>query len=300
MRLRSFALMLATCGLLHTALEARGVRRLQPSGKCVVDYAADTCRLAREFGEGEQRVTLLFEQFVPGDVFNLTFVGRSMASAISGKATIRFGPNELADQDNTVTLITVGSQPGILLGVFQRLAPVSETERAEARKAAREDRPYENPPIGTVREKAATWLELKKVLPFDLVLETGPMDHPLEALRQCSWDTVKSWGLAIEEQKGLTRHARSVVDPRNWFNSNDYPTKMLNQGYEGNVNFRVIVDANGLPITCHVQSSTRPQEFDDIVCRQIMKKAKFKPALDANGKPIKSYYRQSVHFRLAH
>lgn len=298
MRLKLVIPAAALCAVV-TPAEARSVRQLQPTSKWVVEYAADTCRLAREFGEGNKRVTLFFEQFVPGDVFNLTFVGRSFGSAAPVKAAIRFGPNEKVDPDNPVSLATVGSVPAILLGGFQRLAPTTEAENLAAKDAAKNDLPYEYARIGTARERAATWLELGKVLPFDLVLETGPMDQPLEALRQCSWDTVKSWGLSIDEQKTLTRHATPIVPARTWFKPSDYPAAMLNQGYEGNVNFRVIVDSNGMPVSCHVQSSTRPQAFDDIVCRQVMKYANFRPALDANGKPIKSYYRQSVRFRLA-
>ena len=298
MRLKRIGPALALCGLLSAPAEARGVRHLQPTSQWVVEYAADTCRLAREFGEGNQRVTIFFEQFVPGDIFHLTFVGRAFGGAQPVKAAIRFGPNEKLDPDNRVTLATVGSAPAILLGGFQRLAPITEAEFAAARAAAKNDLHYEYAPIGTARERAATWLELGKVLPFDIVLATGPMDRPLAALRQCSWDTVKSWGLSIEEQKTLTRHVQPLTPGQTWFKQSDYPAAMLKEGYEGNVNFRVIVDADGKPVSCHVQSSTRPQAFDDIVCRQVMKNAKFRPALDANGKPIKSYYRQSVLFRL--
>lgn len=298
MHFRTILLAAIPIALCTAPAEARSVRHLQPTGKWVVEYAADTCRLGREFGEGNNRVTVFFEQFVPGDIFNLTFVGRSFGSAAPVKAAIRFGPNEEADPNNTVSLATVGSTPAILLGGFQRLAPTTEAEHLAAKEAAKRDRPYEYAPIGTARERAATWLELGKVLPFDLILETGPMDKPLDALRQCSWDTVKSWGLSIEEQKGLTRKALPTSPSSGWFSPNDYPNDMVRGGYEGNVNFRVIVDATGAPLSCHVQSSTRPQAFDDVVCRQVMKRARFHPALDAAGKPIKSYWRQSVHFRL--
>jgi len=62
----------------------------------------------------------------------------------------------------------------------------------------------------------------------------------------------------------------------------------------------VIVGADGTPSNCHVQSSTRPQAFDEVVCRQILKNGRFNPALDVNRKPIKSYYRQTAIFQLAH
>jgi TonB family protein len=294
---------LAVAALIASPAQARGLRKMQPTSQWVVNYDQDTCRLAREFGDGKQRVTVIFEQFVPGDIFQLTFLGRAFdPSAVSTgiKAAIRFGPNEAADEDNSVTFVTVGSTPGILLGAFQRLAPPGAQEKLAAKQASDAKRNYEYPPIGSARERAATLLQLSKVLPYDIELETGPMDRPLDVLRQCSWDTVKSWGLSIDEQKGLTQKAYPSVPSSSWLNVNDYPKEMLNQGYEGIVNFRLIVDASGAPTSCHVQSSTRPKAFDDIVCQQVLKKARFHPALDANGKPVKSYYRQSAYFRIAH
>ena len=58
----------------------------------------------------------------------------------------------------------------------------------------------------------------------------------------------------------------------------------LRGGYEGVVNFRLLIDAEGhsrLPAT--IQTSTRPKEFDDAVCSIVMKRVRFNPALDANG-----------------
>ena len=292
---------LAVAGLIASPAKARSLRKMQPTGQWVVNYDEDTCRLAREFGDGKRSLTVIFEQFVPGDKFQLMFLGRPFDPAdisTGTKATIRFGPNEAADDDNSVSFVTVGSVPGVLLGAFQRLAPTSAQEKLAAKQASDAKRYYEYPPIGSARERAATWLQLSKVLPYDIELETGPMDRPLDALRQCSWDTVKSWGLSIEEQKGLTQKAYPSVPPSSWLSSDDYPQEMVKQGYVGIVNFRLIVDASGLPISCHVQSSTRPKAFDDIVCQQVLKRARFHPALDANGKPVKSYYRQAVVFRL--
>ncbi|MEO7865366.1 MAG: TonB family protein [Sphingomicrobium sp.] len=293
-----FALTLAS--LSTTPAEARQVRRLPATGQWVVEYADDSCRLAREFGDKDKRVTVIFEQFVPGDIFKLLFVGkmiRPQSNQSPIEATVRFGPNEEAD-DNRGSLATVGSVAALLLDGEQRLAPWSRAEDLVRKDASERNLPFDPAPLGTAREQAVTLLELGKALPFDLVFETGPMDKPLDALRLCSWDTVKTWGLSIEEQKGLTREAFPIVPSRTWFSSDDYPGKMLRDGFEGNVNFRVIVNSSGAPISCHVQSSTRPQEFDDVVCRQVMKQAKFHPALDASGKPIKSYYRQSVQFRI--
>ena len=288
-------------GLMAAPAQARDVRRLPPTGNWVLEYADDTCRLGRDFGSGDERITVFFEQFVPGDTFNLMFVGKSIKPRSSDhpiETTVRFGPNEEKTDNNGSLATTGGSLPALILSGGQRLAKLTKEEERAQHAANERDIPIELAPIGPDREKAATWLELGKAMRFDIVFETGPMDKPLGALRDCSWDTVKSWGLSIEEQKNLRRKAYPVKPSSSWFSPDDYPDSMVRRGHQGIVNFRVIVDASGSPLSCHVQSSTRPKEFDDVVCTQVMKRAKFHPALDAAGKPVKSFYRQTVRFFL--
>jgi len=73
---------------------------------------------------------------------------------------------------------------------------------------------------------------------------------------------------------------------------------MLYAGQSAIVEFRMIVSDDGSPASCHIQSTTRPKEFDKAVCGSLMKRARFKPALDADGKPLASYYRNTVRFAI--
>ena len=125
------------------------------------------------------------------------------------------------------------------------------------------------------------------------------MAKPLASLRECSWATVKLWGLDVDQQKRLTRRAEPKGHTTDWFNVDDYPPKMFKAGHQGIVNFRMIIDETGEPLSCHIQESTRPKDFDDAVCKAVMKRARFEPALDAQGKPVASYWRQTVRFLLA-
>jgi outer membrane biosynthesis protein TonB len=282
-----------------TSAEARDVRRLQPSSKWVVNYADDSCSLGRSFGEGDRKVVLFLEQFVPGDTFRMMLVGKSVdLRSQRNKVSVRFGPNE-EESEETGVAATTNNTPAIILHGHQRLAPLTDAEKSAAKAAVDRNMPFEPPSIGAAREKAATWLELGRILRFNLVLETGPMDEPLAALRRCSWDTVRTWGLDVEQQKGLTRKAYPTQSAYTWFSDDDYPGKMLSGGYEAIVNFRILVDETGRTTSCHIQSSTRPKDFDDVVCRIVMRRARFHPALDARGKPAKSYWRQTVTFRMS-
>lgn len=281
-----------------TPAGARDVLRLQPSTKWVLEYADENCRLIRSFGQGDQQISLVLDQFEPGDQFRVMLVGKPL-KVRSGTANgrLRFGPNE-AESKFEAEAATLGEKPALLVLESQRLAPLTREEQAASDRANRRGDRFDPAPIGTAREAAATWLEVTRAVPQDLVLVTGPMSQPMAALRKCSWDTVKHWGLDVEQQKTLTRK----VSPKNraaaWLNPSDYPASMVRGGYQGLVTVRMIVDSEGKPTSCHVQWSTQPKEFDAVVCGSTMTRARFEPALDAQGKPVPSFYVLTVRFQL--
>ena len=276
--------------------------RLRSSSKWLLNYADESCRLARKFGEGDQQVTLFLDQLEPGDWFQIVFYGKPLRTltrdAPRADLTFRFGPNEAAE-DVDANAGTLAELPAVLISGSHRIAPLTAAEKAVRDAAHERGEDFDPPTLGAEREKAASFLEISKGSRLDIVLETGPMSAPLTALRECAWDTIRSWGLNVEQQKTLSRKVARTNPKKPWLTSRDYPTEMLRGGYEGVVNFRLLVDASGNPTSCHIQTSTRPKEFDDAVCRAVMKRVKFNPALDAKGNPVPSYYRQTVNFRLA-
>jgi len=273
---------------------------LPPSSAWTLDYAAENCRMSRQFGTGNSEVLLVLDQFEPGDSLKVTLAGWTVKPAstvrpILGK--LQFGPGNAESEIEGVRGLA-GSKPVFLLKEAQRIAPFSKAEEDAIKAAASAGTYYKPPPVGAAGERAASWLAVKDIMKFDLVLETGPMDAPMKALRDCVWDLVGSWGLDVAEQKGLTREARPRPSGQSWFQSKDYPLDMIRSEQEGIVNIRLIVDRQGIPESCHVQVSTRPKEFDDVVCGIMMRKARFDPALDAKGQPVRSYYQSTVVFEL--
>jgi TonB family protein len=278
--------------------QPREVRRLKSTSQWQVDYADESCQLARTFGEGKQKVVLILYQLAPGDWFKLTLVGSSLKPAKFGspKARMQFGPTEAKSE---ITVLEGESGPDRLLIIegTERLAPLSDDEKKAQASAWKDGTNYRVLPISADREKAVTWLALENIMKFDMVLETGPMDAPMTIMRDCTWNLVESWGLNVAQQKALKR----MPYPKNvnaWFDADDYPKSMVASNKQGIVNFRLLIDPTGKPESCHIQVSTRPKEFDDVVCRGMMKRAKFHPALDAEGKPVRSYYQNTIRFYL--
>ena len=81
-------------------------------------------------------------------------------------------------------------------------------------------------------------------------------------------------------------------------NSGDYPSAMLRIGGNGMVQFRLDISETGSIAACHIQSRTNPDAFADLSCKLISKRGRFTPALDRNGKPVKSYFVSSVRWTM--
>lgn len=299
--MRTFLVPLLGVGLMVQGVPAgaQDALRLKPATPWIVDYADDSCRLARSFGTGAEKVTLFLDQFRPEAGFYIILGGepvRARRDVIDLKLKFQFGPNEPEQEENANTG-TMEKAPALLVNTEQRLAPLTDAEKA-AKEAAREsgDR-FTTPPVSKERMSAVKFLHVIGT-PKGLVLETGPMDKALGILGECAWDTVEDWGLNVEQQRTLKRGPVAKDGGQGWFSASDYPTNMARGNYQGTVYYRLIVDENGKPKSCHVQRSTRPKDFDETVCRVVMRRGKFEPALDANGNPVPSFWSQAITFRL--
>ena len=78
----------------------------------------------------------------------------------------------------------------------------------------------------------------------------------------------------------------------------DYPRDLVRTGAQGLVRFRLTVDKEGAPTKCDLASTTKPEGFGSVVCGALLQRARFKPALDAQGEPIKSYFTGVVRFQM--
>lgn len=58
------------------AVAAKEPLLLAPSSKWHVDYATDSCRLARTFGTGQGRVSFVLDRFQPGAMVHMTLTGK--------------------------------------------------------------------------------------------------------------------------------------------------------------------------------------------------------------------------------
>lgn len=70
-----------------------------------------------------------------------------------------------------------------------------------------------------------------------------------------------------------------------WVSSDDYPARALREGREGAVTVQLGIGPDGRVFTCGIRLSSASDDLDLAACRMIMRRARFDPALDANGRP---------------
>jgi Gram-negative bacterial TonB protein C-terminal len=270
---------------------------LKPASAWQVDYAEDRCRLARQFGTGDELVLLFFDRYGPTEYFRLMIAGKPVKPMDAKADTIlQFGPSE-AEQKIMAWQGSLGKLPALIFASNVRVAPPTPAEDAAATNSDQDDS-SDYAPIDEARQKAIRYLTVGKPLRRAVTLETGSMRAPFVALDKCIDNLMTTWGIDAEKHKTLTRNVQPKQSPGKWVVSSDYPLDMLAAGQPAIVEFRLSIGSDGVPTACHIQSTTRPKEFDDAVCKSVMRRARFEPALDAQGQPLASYYRNTVRFQI--
>lgn len=269
---------------------------LKPSSKWFVNYGDDSCRLAREFGSDSAKQTLILERFGPGDTFNLALMGTAArANTDNSPARIRFGPVEAVQKIGYFMGDFGKGRPALLFRGSVRIAGANAAEIKQMRSLG----PFEVKnfaAISTEREAAVTFLQISRTSGRSLILETGSLGKAFAALRKCTDDLMTTWGVNPEKYAKQSRAAMPDGSVGPWITDGDYPQQAIAARQRGIVNFRLSVDETGKPTACHIQQSTSAKDFDAAVCASLMRRAKVRPALDENGKPIASFYRSNVVF----
>jgi hypothetical protein len=151
------------------------------------------------------------------------------------------------------------------------------------------------PAVAVEFEKKALQIEVESKA-RSLVFNTGALDKPFTAIRDCLRGLVKTWGLDPDVQESL----KSPVEPENfpgsWVTPRDFPKEALANRASATVAFRVLVDETGAPTDCATQRAFSAYDFEEITCRLVMERARFVPAKNASGQPVASYYTNRVRW----
>lgn len=275
---------------------------LQPSSRWVLDYAETHCRLVRVFGEGRDQVTLVLEQYKPSDEVSLTLVGEPLERfGRRDEVDMRFGPLHSEGRSTPFKTGTFGPPRSTALifgGVdFDPAAPdpAAPGEDEAAAMPEVEDRlPQLQPATGAQIE----WLTIGSGRRA-VRLQVGAMGDVFTALNQCSTDLLRHWGLDADRHRTLTRMAH----PENFPEvaraiQRFYPDAALRAGEQARLEVRMIIEADGSISDCSIAEATSAEYIESPACREFSRRARFAPALDAEGQPMKSYYSTGVVYEM--
>ena len=260
---------------------------LAPTDEWSVSRDGESCLVAREFGSERNGVTFALQAFSPeATSYNAIVLGNALPNRDPGalEFEVRFGPD-------TVALPLLGVLGGSRV---PRLAFSTTLEPADVLVARRNGEALP-PALDAAREAAVNELELTFSRGRPLLLQLGSMVEPLRQLRECTATLPERWGLDPAVQRTLSR-APVPIDIASWLGPGSYPLAYLRNAMSVRVFVRLMIDETGAVSECVAQSPRGENVAGTVVCRELVKNARFEPALDAEGNPVPGYHTTLIFF----
>lgn len=124
-------------------------------------------------------------------------------------------------------------------------------------------------------------------------------NQAMAALNQCLDQKMTEWGIDAKAYRALRTPPKEPVPGQvDWLGDDDYPPKAQAAGQAGDAVVRLSVDARGKVTHCAVVASSGSKPIDDVTCRQALRKARFVPAVGADGRPMAAMRTVRAKFRL--
>lgn len=233
---------------------------LHPIKGWVVDYRDDQCLASRDYGTAEKPVTLGIRPAPNGDTYEILV------------ARVHFGPDFATEQKGAVNfgsgrinswLLNYGGK-STKLDVYQFRVTAAEMRQAVSA-----------PTVTLSTQSAATF-----------TFELQSMPALLKTLEACTADLKRYWNMDLGHESLVASPSRG--DVRAIFTADDYPAEAFSRGQGGDSKFLLLVDEKGHVAGCHVLEPSGVPVLDAMGCQVIRKRAKFIPAHDAQGKPVRS------------
>lgn len=252
------------------------------SGEWIVNFDENFCDLIAQFGLPGDPMFLRLTRYSLDESTDVMVTGSRLKNGQAWlDATVDFG---LGDRPTLrrVAGIVQSKRPGIIVTGIRLDGWHGEGKAPE---------------ITPAEEAAVTRIDVKVAGKRPFRLEFGPLDRPMKVMRQCLTDLVQSWGYDPAVIKELSQSAKPANNPGSWIEDADYPSHAVARGYSGLLRFRLDIDESGKVTGCHILDRTDPDDFSALTCSLLTKRGRFKPALGANGKPVRAFYLGSFSWK---
>ena len=234
---------------------------LKPINSWIVNYDATECTAQRSYGDSANPTILAIAPSAWGNTFELMLATKTKGPDYTEEkaGSVDFGGGPIK-----AWLLHYGIKASSPLDVFKFRIPNGEMVQAASSNAV----------TFQVHGRSDVSVTLQSVPAL------------LRTLQDCTTNLQHYWNMIDPEQKKIV--APAIGDLRPLFTSGDYPDEAFTRGQEGTVQFLLLVDEKGTVAACHVLQPSGIPVLDGMGCQVIRKRARFKPAVDASGKPLRS------------
>lgn len=233
---------------------------LNPLQNWTVDYGETQCAAVREFGDPSRPIVFGIVPSPDGSTYEL-LIKRP-----------RSGPDFATEMPGSVDF---GRGP-IKAWLLYHAAKASHFSFYR----------YRIPAEQMVQARSASAVTLHADGGEDFAFKLAVMPALLDGLTKCTADLRHYWNMDGEQDGRIARGARG--DVRKVFSADDYPSVAFEAGQEGKAQYLLLIDQKGGVAGCHVLIPSGVPVLDAMGCQVIRTRAKFTPAVDRDGNPIRS------------
>jgi TonB family protein len=255
-----FACLFVLATAIAAAAHADAQQPLQPVKPWLIDYDVAECHAERAYGNAADPITLAIRPSPTAETYELLVArrrpGPHFAEELEGSVDFGRGPIK-------AWLLRYGvKDPTLSIDKFR----ITAAEMAQARSAS----------AATFHIKGGS----------DVSFALRAMPDLLAGLEKCTINLQQYWNMLPKDQHIIA--APAMGDVREAFTSEDYPDEAMQRNQEGSAQFMLFIDEKGAVAACQILKPSGAPALDGMGCQVIRQRAKFKPALDTSGKPVRS------------
>ncbi|HEY1604201.1 MAG TPA: energy transducer TonB [Allosphingosinicella sp.] len=248
-------------------LLAAGPPPLQPTKGWVLDYADTDCTATRQYGSDAEPFELVLRPSPFGHVIQLIVLRNGLGTVarhVPATVTLPHGP--LA-----TTALRYWDKNGHEIMIIS----------------------FESDALAQMRAAATVGIRTGDI---DETFAVPSIGQVMQGLDTCNADLRRYWN--VEGGATVAVPARPLVPLARYFSAGDYPSQAADENRGGTSEVTMMVDETGTMRDCLVEKASGIATLDAMTCGVLMQHAKFHPAVDAAGKPVRSILQQSVTWKL--
>jgi len=255
--------------LLIESAQPAAATQLQPVSKWAVDFGDDRCVAYRTFGSNDHPVHLLLKPSPIGDVLQVQLAERGVnRSASPQRLSLTLGSNEPI------------SVPQLQYGVGGKQVRMINLSKEQTDKLS--------------ASTTLQWSEPGK----QYLLALGPMTNLIETVEKCREMLADAWNATLTKRVMLQAPPTPAKPLVSLFSTEDYPSDAAFKDQSGFSHVVIMVNEKGQVVDCSLIATSGVAVLDAQTCIILRKRAKFAPAIGADGKPTKGIFHQLVNWKM--